>query len=96
MGGDQLNNTANLAHLPRKWAKFTGLGFNLRWFFFYPKFFDIETKKCKDIQEGKSYEPIEASVHHIDFDEAIETGIILLLDQVVHVNLFQKHLFWIS
>ena len=113
MGGYQLNNSANLAHLcsftksfkPRPynfllflgWKKcrrwkfsyhqltelrwkaernINGLGFNVRWFFFYPKFFDIESKKCKDIQESKSYEPIDASSHHIDFDEAIETGIL--------------------
>ena len=61
-------------------------------FFFYPKFFEIESKKCKDIQEGKSYEPIDASVHHIAFDEAIETGIILSLDQVVAVIFVNKQM----
>ena len=27
----------------------------------------MESKECKDIQEGKSYEPIDASFHHFDY-----------------------------
>lgn len=47
------------------------------------QFFDIESKKCKDIQEGKSYEPIDASVHHIAFDEAIETVLVEAVDGIL-------------
>ena len=31
----------------------------------------MERKKCKDIQEGKSYEPIDVSFHYID-DKKLE------------------------
>ena len=27
----------------------------------------MESKECKDIQEGKSYEPIDTSFHHRDY-----------------------------